>query len=224
MTKTRNIKKNLLIVSSIVLCLGLCISIGLSVYFDVVSIRNDNHIPSMMDIYKIETVSFWNNQEFQRLFNQRPMQIILICIISMSFGQVLKFLLFSIKNKKIVWSTLVSTGGFPSSHTSLCMTLVTTLFLFQRHDLGGKIDESFAVAIVVALITIYDAMGIRLEASKHAKILNNLTEDMTLDEKKSLGFDKKGFLKEMLGHKAFEVFFSVFFGIGIGVVGYFIFV
>ena len=66
-------------------------------------------------------------------------------------------------------------------------------------------------------------MGVRLEASKHAKILNNLTSDMTVEEKKTLGFGKKGSLKEMLGHKSFEVAGGVFFGILRGVIGFFIF-
>ncbi len=173
---------------------------------------------------KVEKEPAMTMEEFLGLVNQRALQIIWICIISMIICQVVKFVIFSIRNKKVLWKTLFSTGGFPSSHTSLCTTLVTTLFLFQMHDLGGKIDWSFAVAVVFALITIHDAMGIRLEASKHARILNNLTEDMSLEEKKSLGFDKKGFLKEMLGHKAFEVFGGVVLGVGIGVAGYFIFV
>ncbi len=162
--------------------------------------------------------------ELLKIVNSRALQIIWLCIISMLFCQILKFAVLSIRNKKVLWRSLYTTGGFPSSHSSICMTLVTSLFLFQLHDLGGKIDWSFAVAVIVSIIIIHDAMGVRLEASKHAIILNNMASDMPLEERKSMGFGKKGVLKELLGHKGFEVLGGIILGILIGIVGYFVLV
>ena len=159
-----------------------------------------------------------NNQ----LINSRVIQTIIICIFSMLFCQVLKFVIISVRRKDINWNILYSTGGFPSSHSGLCMSLVTSLFLFQLHD-TGTLDWSFAVAVVFSIIVIHDASGVRLEASKHAKILNNLTSEMTVEEKQTIGFGKKGFLKEMLGHKLVEVAGGVFFGVLIGILGFTIF-
>lgn len=161
-------------------------------------------------------------EDLINLVNQRALQIIWLCVISMLLCQLIKFIILSVRSKKIVWRSFFTTGGFPSSHSALCMTLVSSLFLFQMHDLEGRIDWSFPVAVVLAMIVIHDAMGIRLEASKHAKILNNLTTELPLEEREALGFGKKGFLKEMLGHKAFEVFGGILFGIIIGISGYFI--
>lgn len=163
-------------------------------------------------------------KKYLETVNQRAFQIIWICIISMVFCQVLKIIILSLKEKKINWRYAITTGGFPSSHSALCMTLVTSLFLFQMHDLGGKIDWSFTVAVVISLIIIHDAMGVRLEASKHAKILNNITDDMPLEQKQKLGFGKRGYLKEMLGHKFFEVVGGLIIGALIGVLGYVILV
>lgn len=157
-----------------------------------------------------------------KLINDRVIQTIIICMISMLFCQTLKFIILSIKRKEVNWNILYSTGGFPSSHTGLCMSLLTSLLLFQLHD-TGMLDWSFGVALVFSIIVIHDAMGVRLEASKHARILNNLTSDMTVEEKKTLGFGHKGFLKEMLGHKSFEVAGGAFFGIIIGLIGFLIF-
>lgn len=162
-------------------------------------------------------------ERLMQIINQRATQIILICLFSMFSCQLLKFIISSIRNKEINANVLFSTGGFPSSHSSLVMTLVTSLLLFQLHDING-VDWSFAVAVVYALIIIHDAMGVRLEASKHAKILNNLTVEMPLEEKKEIGFGKKGFLKEMLGHKGIEVFAGVIYGIVVGVFGYLLWV
>ena len=156
------------------------------------------------------------------IINSRVIQTIIICVFSMLFCQIAKFIILSIKNKDINWNVLYSTGGFPSSHSGLCMSLVTSLFLFQLNDLG-TLDWSFAVAVVFSIIVIHDAMGVRLEASKHAKILNNLTSEMSVEEKRTIGFGKKGSLKEMLGHKSFEVAGGVFFGILIGILGFIIF-
>lgn len=158
----------------------------------------------------------------KKLINDRVIQIIIICLFSMLFCQVLKFIIISIKRREINWNILYSTGGFPSSHSGLCMSLVTSLLLFQLYD-TGMLDWSFAVAFVFSIIVLHDAMGVRLEASKHAKILNNLTSDMTVEEKRTIGFGKKGFLKEMLGHKSFEVAGGIFFGILIGIIGFLIF-
>ena len=159
-----------------------------------------------------------NNQ----IINSRVIQTIIICIFSMLFCQVLKFIIISFRRKDVSWNVLYSTGGFPSSHSGLCMSLVTSLFLFQLND-TGTLDWSFAVAVVFSIIVIHDASGVRLEASKHAKILNNLTSEMSVEEKRTIGFGKKGFLKEMLGHKLFEVAGGVFFGVLIGIIGFIIF-
>lgn len=162
-------------------------------------------------------------QEFLKIINTRAIQIVCICLVSMLICQILKFIILCIKGKKIVWKYMFITGGFPSSHSCLCLTLTTSLLLFQLHDIKG-LDWSFAVAVVLSLITLHDAMGIRLEASKHAVILNNLVKDVPMEEKQSLGYGKKGFLKELLGHKAFEVVGGAVLGIVVGISGYFILV
>ncbi len=163
-------------------------------------------------------------EELLKLVNSRALQIIFICLSTLLLCQIFKFIFFSIKEKKLNYKYLFTTGGFPSSHSALCITLVTSLFLFQMHDLHGKIDWSFAVSVIFSVIIIHDAMGVRLEASKHAKILNHMTSDLPIEEKEELGFGKKGALKEMLGHKGLEVFGGILFGFLVGISGYFIFV
>lgn len=162
--------------------------------------------------------------ELLSLVNQRALQIIWLCVISMVLCQILKFVIISIRRKSLYWTALYTTGGFPSSHTSTCVTLVVSLFLFQLHDLNGKIDWSFAVAVIFSVIVIHDAMGVRLEASRHAQILNQLTSEYSVEEKKNMGFGRKPNLKEMLGHKGFEVIGGIFLGAFVAMIGYFILV
>ena len=153
----------------------------------------------------------------------RGMQILLISCVSMLLCQLTKVLIYSIRHKKAEWFFFISTGGFPSSHSAFCVTMCVTLGLFQWNDLG-TLDWSFPVAVIISIIVIHDAMGVRLEASKHAKILNNLAADMTEDEKKDLGYGKNGQLKELLGHKGIEVLGGIAFGFVMGIIGYVIFV
>lgn len=154
--------------------------------------------------------------------NERVLIILGISLFSMIICQVTKFVIYSIRLKKPMWYYLISTGGFPSSHSSFCVALCVSLGLFQYYDLGG-LDWSFAVAVVFSMIVLHDAMGVRLEASKHAKILNNLTSEMTCQERVELGFGNKGSLKEMLGHRAVEVLGGVILGIIIGLIGFLVF-
>lgn len=161
----------------------------------------------------------------QELITTRGLQILIISFTAMFLCQFLKFAISSIRTKSAEWYLLCSTGGFPSSHTGFVVSLCICLGMFQWHDLGGKLDWSFPVAVVLSTIVIHDAMGVRLEASKHAKILNNMAKEAALseEERKELGFGKKGELKEMLGHKGREVLGGAVIGTLIGLIGFFIF-
>lgn len=144
--------------------------------------------------------------------------VIIITVVSMFLAQVLKFAFDAIKNRRFNREILISTGGMPSSHSSLVMSLVVSIGLFQ-YDLHGFVGLEFAVSLVLALVVIHDAMGVRYEASKHARELNNiklrlnLIENIDIEEKK---------LKESLGHKPKEVLAGVILGIIVAVIGFLI--
>ena len=127
------------------------------------------------------------------MVTKRVITILGVSLFAMMLCQIAKFVIYSIRFKRPMWYYLISTGGFPSSHSSFCISLCVSLGLFQYNDLGG-LDWSFPVAVVFSMIVLHDAMGVRLEASKHAKILNNLTSEMTFEERFELGFGEKGLL------------------------------
>ncbi len=160
-------------------------------------------------------------EDMNAFFTSRALQIMYISVCSCLVCQLYKFVFYSIKYKKVAWFMLVSTGGFPSSHTSLVVTITLVLGMLQFHDLGHP-DWSFAVAFVVTLITVHDAMGVRYEASKHAIILNNMVDNLSEEEKVDLGFGKKGRLKEMLGHRYTEVLAGILVGSIVALIGFFI--
>lgn len=60
----KNIKRLLLIVGSIVIVVGLLISIGFNIYFDISYIKADSYLQSVDEIYTMEAGILKNNLEF----------------------------------------------------------------------------------------------------------------------------------------------------------------
>ncbi len=143
-----------------------------------------------------------------------PYLIIIITISSLIIAQVTKFFIASIVNKKVDEMVLFSTGGMPSSHSALVTSLTTSIGLFIQ-----PIGVEFTIALVLALVVVHDSFGIRYEASKHARELNqiklrlNLIENIDVEEKK---------LKEALGHRPREVAAGIILGALLSFIGYWI--
>ena len=143
----------------------------------------------------------------EELMTTRAMQIIICCLLAMFAAQLIKVIIYSIKHKKFEYRMFFTTGGLPSSHSSLCVCLCVILGMLQYHD-EHQLTWAFAVAVVVSMV-----------ASKHAKILNRLADEIPDDEKKTL-YGKKGKLKEMLGHRGVEVLAGAALGVAVGFAGF----
>ena len=152
---------------------------------------------------------------FSNYVNTTTFKIVIISLISMIIAQVLKFLINFVITKEVNVEKLISTGGMPSSHSSFVAALVCSILFYEGAD-----SVAFAVALVFALVTIHDSMGVRLEASKHAKILNKIINDLPADKKAHYGIVKD--LKEPLGHVPAEVFAGVILGIIIALISFYI--
>ncbi|WP_231724624.1 divergent PAP2 family protein [Streptobacillus felis] len=130
-------------------------------------------------------------------------KIIDVVFISAMIAQLYKCFSPIFKGKKIDFSRIFSTGGMPSSHSSSTMALSVSVGIVK-----GFNSVEFAIALVFAIVTMYDATGIRQEAGKHAKILNSIIE-----EKRFLDKEEIKELKEFLGHTPLEVFIGALLGI-----------
>ena len=119
-------------------------------------------------------------------------------------AQTIKFSLHLIFNKKIDLRLFTTTGGMPSSHSAGVMGLATSVGIIE-----GFGSVFFAIAIGFALITMYDAAGVRRAAGKTAACLNRMMDDFYKHDVQAIG----GKLKELLGHTPFEVIMGALFGI-----------
>ena len=119
--------------------------------------------------------------------------------------QILKFVIESIKEKKLKFGRLFNgTGGMPSSHTAFTFSLTFTI-LFNE----GFNSPLFALSLISSIIIAYDAMGLRMESGKQAQAINMIVDEM-VEENIMSGFNK---LKEQLGHKPSEVFLGLLFAL-----------
>ncbi len=136
---------------------------------------------------------------------------IIIPLVAVAICQILKFLIEIITNKKVsIIRLLDGAGGLPSSHSTLSSCLTTLIGLNM-----GFASPIFALSTVFTLIVMYDAMGIRYETEKQAKVINKITKKIKLD---NLNSELKN-LKEEVGHKPIEVFCGLILGIVLGIIG-----
>ncbi len=150
---------------------------------------------------------------------------LLASLAAIFFAQFIKVPIYFIVSRKLDWSLITSTGGMPSSHSAAVTALSTGVAL--DHGLDSSI---FAISAVFAIITMFDATGVRRHAGEQATVLNQLVLDFNkfVEEAKvwpkKAEQDKQKKLKELLGHQPIEVFFGGLTGIILALLLHYIFV
>ncbi len=107
-------------------------------------------------------------------------------------AQIIKMVRGAIKMKSIDFTYLLSTGGMPSAHSALVMSLFVSLGMGL-----GWAHPTTVLASVFAAITMFDAATVRRAAGLQARILNRMVQEHKFSFKP---------LKELLGHTRTEVF------------------
>lgn len=118
-------------------------------------------------------------------------------------AQLLKVLTSFLEHREFNAERLVGSGGMPSSHTALVVSLA-----FATGLQDGFASSTFAIAVILASIVMYDAAGVRNAAGKQAKVINRLVHQMRVEHTLP---DIK--LKELLGHTPLEVLAGAALGI-----------
>jgi acid phosphatase family membrane protein YuiD len=119
------------------------------------------------------------------------------------FAQLLKPFWSWVRNGRFDLRSVASAGGMPSSHSAMVSSLATVLGFAEGLD-----SPLFAMAVILAVIVMYDARGVRQESGKQARVLNRIMSELFSGQPIS-----EEQLKELLGHTASEVFFGAVVGI-----------
>lgn len=124
--------------------------------------------------------------------------ILIVGAVAWLFSQVSKAIIYLIINKRFQLDQLVGDGGMPSSHSAT----VTAVAVMTGLRCGWD-SPIFAVAAILAFIVMHDAMGVRQETGKQAKVINSMVELFN-----SLGrgeLTPEETLKEYVGHTRRQV-------------------
>ena len=131
--------------------------------------------------------------------------LLMIAVLSWAAAQVAKTAIDLFTNRKLRVERLVGSGGMPSSHSAL----VSALFMGAARKFGMS-SPYFAITFVLAAIVMYDAMGVRLETGKQARLLNRMLDDLKEDGQP---YDDEKRLKELVGHTPIQVISGALLGL-----------
>jgi len=137
-------------------------------------------------------------------------KILLITLAAWFIAQSIKVLLGVIREKRFNFRWFIGTGGMPSSHAAGATALAISCGLYLGFD-----SVAFALAAVFALVTMFDAQGVRRSTGEQAEILNKIMDDIYWR-----GKIEPIRLKELIGHTPIQVFIGAIIGLLIALLMY----
>lgn len=96
----------------------------------------------------------------------------------------------------------------PSSHSAVTMCLAMMVGKTE-----GVSSPTFAISLILAIVVMYDAAGIRRAAGKQASLLNKIVNTPGLS---TVQVQEK--LVEVLGHTPVQVFVGAIIGVVVGII------
>jgi acid phosphatase family membrane protein YuiD len=114
--------------------------------------------------------------------------------------------------REIAENFIWKTGGMPSSHTALVASLTASVAFSE-----GARSNLFVVTLMLALITIRDAVGVRRSSGLQSRALNALGRQVS----ERLGLDYHP-VKEVHGHAPLEVAVGILLGVFIAAAYHFL--
>ena len=129
-------------------------------------------------------------------------------ICSWIVAQIMKGILFAIRNKKFDVKRLLGDGGMPSGHSAMVMSLATISGMIH-----GFASFQFGVSALVATIVCHDAMAVRREVEKQGTYIEEIS--------KNVGSIQNSItLKKHLGHTPLQVLVGGAIGVCVALIVY----
>lgn len=135
--------------------------------------------------------------------------ILLSALTAWLIAQLIKVIINILVHRTLDFYFLISSGGFPSSHSATVCALTLGIGKYYGWD-----SPIFAVSAVFAMVVMYDAAGVRRAAGKQAEVINQLVEGL-YQQMSHLSQER---LKELIGHTPFEVFAGAIVGVIVGLI------
>lgn len=129
--------------------------------------------------------------------------IVLCPLLAWLIAQVLKVPIYLFVEHKLDFKRIVGSGGMPSSHSAMVISLMLCVGFLDGFD-----TAAFAICVVLALIVMYDATGVRRETGTQATVINRILKEVFINGHRISDEE----LKELVGHTPFEVLGGVVVG------------
>lgn len=126
-------------------------------------------------------------------------------------AQTVKVILNICKGNGFMPERFVGSGGMPSAHSSTVCAASAATF-----RVCGAASPIFALAMLISIIVIYDAMNVRYQAGLHAAELNRIRKELFASDNDNNEKNSGKEFKELLGHTPAEVVGGILLGILIG--------
>ncbi len=134
-------------------------------------------------------------------------KVLVIPICAWAIAQLAKTLTALLQGKGVDLRYSVSSGGMPSAHSAMVTALATSVGMTQ--GFGSVI---FSVAVILALVVMYDAAGLRQAVSQQAAVLNRIISELIRGQRMT-GLEAN--LRELIGHTPFQVIVGATLGIAV---------
>lgn len=131
--------------------------------------------------------------------------IIIASVCAWALAQFIKVLIGLITKRQIDLRYFVSTGGMPSAHSATVSALATAVAMVE-----GISSVAFGISVILAVIVMYDAAGVRQSVSRQAIILNRIIAE--LRDRRPIA-ELEHDLRVYIGHTPFQVIVGSAMGI-----------
>ena len=132
-------------------------------------------------------------------------RVLIIGLSAWALAQIIKIPLDYLRTRRWNWALLFTTGGMPSSHSSLMTATTHAIGLY-----AGFSSPLFAMAVAITMIVIYDAANVRRQAGIHAQRINVIFDELL----RGHPINERD-LREVLGHTPLEVVGGILLGLAV---------
>lgn len=122
-----------------------------------------------------------------------------------ALAQIIKIPLDYLRTRRWNWALLFTTGGMPSSHSSLMTATTHAVGLYD-----GFANPLFALALAITMVVVYDAANVRRQAGIHAQRINVIFDELL----RGHPINERD-LRVVLGHTPLEVVAGILLGLAV---------
>lgn len=134
-------------------------------------------------------------------------QALVVPVSAWTIAQLTKMSIALLQGKGLDFRYMVSSGGMPSAHSAVVTALATTVGMTQ--GIGSAL---FGATVILAMIVMYDAAGVRQSVSQQSVVLNRIVRELRLRHSiTSLEAD----MRELIGHTPFQVIIGAVSGLAL---------